>query len=190
MHSRNRGLTSLSHGARRELPWVTDAKRNQPQRGCAQSCAVGYPCRNPVGVVGKMNHIPRVGVGRQPWAGRHSPFGAAGLPESWVASPAWRWFGSSKRKRTEGKAVCALTPHPPHSKTSRKFEGRSCPRQRFGVRWLPVLRSSTAEGGAGNGADTALGINRRAGFSPLQRTNGGERRIRDGAPCGTDAEAA
>src|SRR5688572_1967808 len=26
----------------------------------------------------------------------------------------------------------------------------------YGVRWLPVLRSSTAEGGAGNGADTAL----------------------------------
>src|ERR1035441_8404048 len=26
----------------------------------------------------------------------------------------------------------------------------------FGVRWLPVLRSGTAEGGAGNGADTAL----------------------------------
>ena len=30
------------------------------------------------------------------------------------------------------------------------------------MRWLPILRSSTAEGGVGNGADTALEGLRRA----------------------------
>jgi hypothetical protein len=39
--------------------------------------------------------------------------------------------------------------HQTYDKTNQRV------RPRLAVRWLPVLRSSTAEGGAGNGADTA-----------------------------------
>jgi len=35
--------------ARNELPWVKDAKRQQPQRGCGKAPYV-QPSRNPVGV--------------------------------------------------------------------------------------------------------------------------------------------
>ncbi len=43
------------------------------------------------------------------------------------------------------KAVCAFTPYPTHSKTSRPLVTRTGTRQRLGLRWL-----------AGNGADTAF----------------------------------
>src|SRR3990172_3258346 len=49
------------------------------------------------------------------------------------------------------KAVCALPPHPPHSKTLRDSHAAPEPPSGLGVRWL-----------AGNGADTAFDRNLRS----------------------------
>src|SRR5262245_63881645 len=53
--------------------------------------------------------------------------------------------------------ACAGHADRPHAKTSRQFEAcRSNAPASWSAVGLPVLRSSTAEGGARNGTDTAL----------------------------------
>ena len=63
--------------ARNELPWVIVRQTAQPQRGCGQSVPDrGHDLgRNAVGVVSISERAPKVGVGRQPWAGGRNPFG-------------------------------------------------------------------------------------------------------------------
>jgi hypothetical protein len=80
------GIPPASPGLRPPaLPWVMAANRYQPQRGCTRSGGERQPGHNPVGVEETANHLPRVGAGRQPWAGGHNPFGI-GKPVAYAIS--------------------------------------------------------------------------------------------------------
>src|SRR5213596_2517459 len=72
------GIPPQSPGLRgTSYPGSSSVKPSQPQRGCGQS----IPARahglghNAVGVVSISERAPKVGVGRQRWAGGRNPFG-------------------------------------------------------------------------------------------------------------------
>ena len=72
------GIPSQSPGLRgTSYPGSSSVKPPQPQRGCGQSVPDrGHDLgRNAVGVVSISERAPKVGVGRQPWAGGLNPFG-------------------------------------------------------------------------------------------------------------------
>ena len=71
-------IPSQSPGLRgTSYPGSSSVKPPQPQRGCGQSVPDrGHDLgRNAVGVVSISERAPKVGVGRQPWAGGRNPFG-------------------------------------------------------------------------------------------------------------------
>src|SRR2546425_132074 len=72
------GIPSQSPGLRgTSYPGSLSVEPSQPQRGCGQSIPVLAPDlgHNAVGVVSISERAPKVGVGRQPWAGGLNPFG-------------------------------------------------------------------------------------------------------------------
>ena len=72
------GIPSPSPGLRgTSYPGSPSVKPPQPQRGWGQSVPDrGHDLgRNAVGVVSISGRAPKVGVGRQPWAGGRNPFG-------------------------------------------------------------------------------------------------------------------
>ena len=72
------GIPAQSPGLRgTSYPGSSSVKPPQPQRGYGQSIPDrGHDLgRNAVGVVSISERAPKVGVGRQPWAGGRNPFG-------------------------------------------------------------------------------------------------------------------